>query len=237
MNVRKVEYRDGNVLLEATVASQTSEKRPVILVFHAWDGKNSFAEEKAKELAELGYTGVALDLYGKGVLGKTKEEKQSLMSPFMADRTLLQKRILAYKSLLSAIPEADESKVGAIGYCFGGLCALDLIRSVEDVKVAVSFHGLFDPPFDQNTFPIRGKILTMHGSQDPMVSWKQVESFSKEMEGRDADFQMHVFGKAMHAFTNPEANDPSFGTLYHGPSDRRSWSLMKALFSEVFSLD
>ncbi len=236
MNVRKVEYKDGDVVLEATVASESSQKRPVILVFHAWEGKNQFAEEKAKELAELGYIGVALDLYGKGVLGRTREENQSLMEPFMKDRALLQKRILAYRSLLLKIDEADSTKVGAIGYCFGGLCALDLARYDEMLKAAVSFHGLLKT-CKTPEFSIHAKILAMHGFEDPMVSQEDVDGFCKEMSKRKADFQMHIFGGAMHAFTNPEANDPSFGTLYHPSSDRRSWSLMKALFSEVFPLD
>lgn len=237
MDVRRVEYFDGDVRLEAMVASETDEKRPVILIFPTWSGRDAFVEEKAVELAKLGYVGCAIDLYGNGIVGKSKEEKSNLMAPFMNDRNMLQKRILAYRSLLAQVRVADEKKIGAIGYCFGGLCALDLARCVDDLKVVVSFHGLLHAPKEGNSFSIRAKVLALHGAQDPMVSQEEVCAFQKEMTERKADWQLHIFGGAMHAFTNPEAQDPDFGTVYHSSSDHRSWNQMKALFSEVFFED
>ena len=236
MEIRKVEYLDGDILLEATVAYEDKgKKKPVVLVFHAWEGKDPFAEQKAVELAKLGFIGCACDLYGKGIFGRSKQECSALMSPFMADRMLLQKRILAYRELFSLVPEMDEKKVAAIGFCFGGLCALDLARSGAEVKAVVSFHGLLqgDQSLDQG--PICAKVLAFHGYKDPMVRPEELLSFSKEMDAKKVDFQLHVFGQAMHAFTNPKANDPSFGTLYDKESDSRSWNGMRVFFQEVFA--
>lgn len=233
MDVRKIEYQDEDLILEATVAIESKEnKLPLILVFHAWEGKGDFVEEKAKELAKLGYIGCALDLYGKGILGKSKEENSALMQPLIADRMKLRQRILAYKTLLPKLPEADLSKIGAIGFCFGGLCALDLARSGADVKGVVSFHGLLHAPDIENS--IQSKILVLHGNNDPMVSKEELFRFTQEMEEKKADWQLHIFGNTMHAFTNKKANDPGFGTVYQKDSDRRSFIYMQEFFKEVF---
>lgn len=234
MDIRKIDYYDEETLLEATVVSERGdEKRPIVFIFHAWEGKGAFVEKKAVELAKLGYVGCALDLYGKNILGKTREECSSLMNPLFSDRLKLRKRILACLSLFSLIPEADPHKVAAIGFCFGGLCALDLARSGADVKGVVSYHGLLVPP----NFPpesMSSKVLILHGYKDPMVSKEDLMSFASEMESKDVDFQLHVFGNAMHAFTNPEANDPSFGTVYQPEADKRSTKLLEMFLSELF---
>ncbi|MES2200468.1 MAG: dienelactone hydrolase family protein [Chlamydiota bacterium] len=235
MDIRKIEYYDGDVLLEATVVMEKgTQKRPIVFIFHSWEGKGPFAEQKAVELAKLGYIGCALDLYGKGLLGRSKEENSALMSPLMEDRGKLQKRILAYKNLLSSIPEADEHKMGAIGFCFGGLCALDLARSGADIKGVVSFHGLLGAPKD-SSLPIISKILALHGNNDPMVSEEDLLAFKQEMEKKTSDWQLHIFGQTMHAFTNKEANDPGFGTMYQKDSDRRSFKLMEEFFKEALA--
>ncbi len=235
MEIRKIDYYDGEVLLEATVALEKSQgKRPLIFIFPAWEGKNDFAEKKAIELAKIGFIGCALDPYGKGILGKDREECSSLMGPLMANREMLRRRILASKALLSVIPEADIDKVGAIGFCFGGLCALDLARAGVDVKGVVSFHGLLQEAEGLSIHPILSKVLVLHGNKDPMVSCRDVETFCLEMESKSVDFQVHIFGNTMHAFTNPEANDPDFGTVYSQSADCRSWLLMRSFFEELF---
>lgn len=235
MEIRKIDYYDGKVLLEATVALEKGQgKRPLVFIFPPWEGKNAFVEKKAIELAKLGFIGCALDPYGKGMLGQSREECSSLMSPLMANREILRSRILASKALLSAIPEVDVDKVGAIGFCFGGLCALDLARSGEDVKGVVSFHGLLQEAEGLSELPVLSKVLVLHGDKDPMVSCKDVEKFCAEMESKSVDFQVHIFGNTMHAFTNPEASDPDFGTVYSPSADRRSWLLMKSFFEELF---
>ena len=230
-----VEYRDGNTLLEGYLAlpAQNAAKKPAVIVVHDWSGKNEFACQKANKLAELGYIGFALDMYGKGKLGSTKDEKLALMQPLMADRNKLQQRIIAAFDTVRNLPGINGSKVAAIGFCFGGLCALDLARSGADVVGVVSFHGLLGAPEHATQHKIKSKILALHGYDDPMVTHDQVIAFGDEMTKAGADWQLHMYGNTMHAFTNPEANDPGFGTVYNKSADLRSWQAMKDFFKEI----
>jgi dienelactone hydrolase len=235
METRKIIYSDQETVLEATVSLQEGEhKRPIILIFHAWEGKNSFIEEKAKYLAGLGYIGCALDLYGKGILGKTREECGKLMQPLVSDRQALLKRILAYEGLLKNIPEADTDQIGAIGFCFGGLCVLDLARSnAKGVKGVASFHGVLHAP-KESSETISSKVLVLHGNNDRMISSEELLGFKDEMEQKKAEWQLHIFGNTVHSFTNPGANDPAFGTVYNKSADKRSFRLMEDFFKETF---
>ncbi len=230
----KIEYKEGPDTFEAVVESTSSkEKLPAVMIFHAWGGRDAFAEEKAKYLATLGYVGVAVDLYGKGKLGQTTEEKTALMTPLMEDRELLQRRICAALQMTQSLNNVDSTRIGAIGFCFGGLAAIDLARSGSDVRGVVSFHGLFNPP-PQKTGPIKAKVLALHGYDDPMADPLQMKAFMDEMTERGADWQLLAFGNTMHAFTNPEANDPKMGTVYQSTSEKRAYLAMKAFFEEVF---
>lgn len=236
LKTQTIEYRDQDVVLEGYYAydDKISEKRPAVLVSHDWSGKNKFACHKAEKLAELGYVGFALDMYGKGKTGKTKEEKVALMSPLMQDRAALQKRILAAFECVKKLDTVATSHIGAIGFCFGGLCVLDLARSGADVKGVVSFHGLLDAPDNLANPHITSKVLALHGFDDPMVTADKVMNFGEEMTHNKVDWQLTMYGNAMHAFTNPEANDPGFGTVYEKKADARSWIAMKEFFKEVF---
>ena len=233
---RMIEYRDGDTLLEGFCAypENVTGKLPAVLIVHDWSGVNDFAKHKAEEIAELGYIGFALDMYGKGKIGKTKEEKSALMSPLVEDRFMLQKRILAAFDTIKKLEGVDTHHIGAMGFCFGGLCALDLARSGADVKGVVSFHGLLHAPEDATTHNIVAKILALHGYDDPMVTPDHVMAFGDEMTAAHADWQLYMYGNTMHAFTNPEANDKDFGTVYNKLAHQRSWLAMKNFFKEVF---
>jgi len=235
LQTKKIEYRDGETVLEGHYAIETNHtgKRPAILVIHDWSGCNDFACQKAEYLAELGYAGFAVDMYGKGILGETKEEKMALITPFMSDRSSLRIRILAALQAVKHLEHVDASRIGAIGFCFGGLCALDLARSGADVRGVVSFHGLLGAPENLPMPLIKAKILALHGHDDPMVLPEAVLAFQREMTAAYVDWQMHIYGKTMHAFTNPLANDPDFGTVYNNIADKRSWLAMKNFFAEV----
>jgi len=230
-------YLDGDVLLEAYFAfdDAITERRPAVLISHAWGGRDDFVAEKANKLAELGYVGFALDMYGKGVLGNSPEQNSKLMQPFMADRGLLQKRIKAALYAVRLLPWVDDSKIAAMGFCFGGLCVLDLARAGADLKGVVSFHGLLGAPDNLVTNSIKAKVLALHGHDDPMGSVEQVLAFEQEMTKAGADWQLHTYGHTMHAFTNPKANDPAFGTVYQANADKRSWLAMKNFLAEVFA--
>ncbi len=237
IKTKLIEYHDGQVTLDGYYAydSKTTDKRPAILVAHDWSGRNDFACEKAKKLAELGYVGFALDMYGKGKVGHTKEEKMALIKPFMDDRAKLKQRILTAFDVAKKLDCVDNSRIAAIGFCFGGLCALDLARSGAAIRGVVSFHGLLSAPQNLTSQFIQAKILALHGYDDPMAPAEQVAAFEKEMTASKADWQVYMYGNTMHAFTNPVANDPGFGTVYNSLADSRSWAAMKNFFNEVLA--
>ncbi len=232
-----VGYLDGDVLLEGFFAYDDAieHRRPAVLISHAWAGRNSFVEEKALALAELGYFSFALDIYGKGILGQSNEENAGLMQPFMDDRRLIMSRMEAALYAVKLLPWVDDQKVAAIGFCFGGLCVLDLARAGTDVKGVVAFHGLLGAA-NQNESEniIKAKVLVLHGNDDPMAPVEQVLALQQELTEAGADWQIHTYGNTVHAFTNPVANDPEFGTVYNADADKRSWASMKSFLTEVF---
>ncbi|MCI5052652.1 MAG: dienelactone hydrolase family protein [Simkaniaceae bacterium] len=233
MHTETCEYSDGSTALEAFVAYDSSlhGKLPCVLIFHAWRGRDDFVAEKAREIAALGYVGFCVDVYGKGVQGNGVDECSKLMAPFMEDRAMLERRINAGLEAAKGLEMVNGDSIGAIGYCFGGLCALDLARSGADVRAVVSFHGLLHAPLDSG-HKIHAKVLVQHGNEDPMVSAEEVAAFGKEMTEAEVDWQLHIYGNAMHAFTNPAANDPDFGTVYNESADKRSWLAMKNFLAE-----
>ncbi len=231
-----VGYTDEDVLLEGFFAYDDAieGKRPVVLINHAWGGRDDFVGGKAIKLAELGYLAFAVDMYGKGVKGESKEQCAALMQPFMDDRAKLQQRLNAGLQAVKLMPWADENKIAAIGFCFGGLCVLDLARSGADIAGVVSFHGLLFPAENISEPVVKAKVLVLHGRDDPMVPPDLVLSFQEELTQAGADWQFMSYGNTMHAFTNPVANDPDFGTVYQADADRRSWLAMQTFLSEIF---
>ena len=238
MKIEKIAYQEGGTQLEGHLVHDpaTTGKRPVVLIAHAWAGQGDFERDRAQKLAELGYAGYALDMYGKGVLGTSVAENSALMKPFMEDRMLLRRRLLAGLASIRQHAVVDPAQVGAIGFCFGGLCVLDLARSGADVSGVVAFHGLLGAPDlpDQEKPTIRAKVLALHGYDDPMAKPEALVGFASEMTRAGADWQIHAYGGTMHAFTNPEASDPGFGTVYSKSADQRSWIAMKNFFAEIF---
>jgi dienelactone hydrolase len=236
LQTKKIAYQDGKTQLEGYYAidDSISGKRPAILIAHDWSGRNDFACHKAEKLAELGYIGFALDMYGKDIIGETKEEKTALIQPLINDRILLAQRMFCALETLKKLEYVDATRIAAIGFCFGGLCVLDLARGGADIRGVVSFHGLLFSPPNQKTEKIKAKILAFHGHDDPMVPVAQVMAFQDEMTVANVDWQIHVYGGTMHGFTNPKAHDPGFGTVFNSIADKRSWISMQDFFKEIF---
>jgi dienelactone hydrolase len=227
-----------------TSQDQTAQRRPGILVAHAWMGQDAFARHKADALAELGYIAFAADLYGEGKIAKNDEEAQSLMIPLFADRTLLQKRIRAAYDVLRQHPAVDSAEIGAIGFCFGGLTVIELLRSGADIKGVVSFHGVLGNkigPVQAHTVPIaksiKGSLLILHGYDDPLISQQDISNMQNELNTAKVDWQMNIYGHTSHAFTNPEAHDQEHGLLFQPLSSERAWWAMIHFFSERFRLE
>jgi dienelactone hydrolase len=240
MHTEYIDYKDGDTLCEGYLAYDATIKgrRPAIVVCHAWGGQDDFARDKANKLAELGYVGFALDMYGKGRRGSNNDENSKLMQPFVHDRALLDRRANAGAAEIRKHMMVQPDQIGAIGFCFGGMCALDLARSgTEGLKGVCAFHGLLGAPPKRRASKITAKILALHGYDDPMAPPDQMKVFCDEMTEATrgaADWQLHAFGHCVHAFTNPVAADRSAGLHYNADADRRSWIMMKNFFEEVF---
>ncbi len=237
IQTRTIDYQDGDVDLQGYLAwdDAVEGKRPGVMIAHAWAGRSDFENGKAETLAKLGYVGFALDNFGRGILGTNTEENSALIQPFLDDRAMLQGRMQTALEVLKDLDEVDASRVAAIGFCFGGLCVLDLARTGTDIRGVVSFHGLFGSPGNTAGNKIKAKVLALHGWDDPMAPPDQVVSLAEELSSMGADWQVHGYGNTMHAFTNPQANDPDFGTVYSPDADRRSWNAMQDFLSEIFT--
>lgn len=234
MHTTAIPYQDNGIDLEGFVTYPSEGKRPLVILCHAWKGRDNFICEKTRLIAKQGYVGFALDMYGKGVLGKSKEENAALKKPFIQDRHLLCRRVTKALEVASSLPYVDSKKIAVIGYGFGGICALDLVRSGAELKGAVSVYGHFDPPPSQSSKKIQAKILVLHGYRDPVVSQEELMRFEKEMNAAQADWQAHIYGNAMHAFATPEANDIDAGILYNPLAAYRAWIAIQHFLAEVF---
>lgn len=212
---------------------EQADKLPAVLVVHDWRGRNEFTNHRAEQLAQMGYLGFAVDMYGEGRIGNTIEERMALMNPLVQDRQLLRDRITAAWQAVAKMPEVDTSRIAVIGYCFGGMCALDLARSGADIKGAVSFHGLLNAPTGLSQPAIKAKVLVLHGYDDPMVKPEQVQAFCQEMTQANVDWQVDMYGHTKHAFTNPEAHDETLGLIYQASAAHRSWQAMQNFLQEI----
>ena len=236
MKAEVVEYRHGDVVLEGYLAYDDliRGKRPGVLVAHEWNGHNQYVRKRAERLARLGYVAFALDMYGKGVRAKDAKEAAALAGIYKGDRTLMRARAAAGLDVLRRRPETDPTRLAAIGYCFGGTTVLELARSGADLVSVVSFHGGLDSPTPGDARNIKGKVLALHGGDDPFVPANQVEAFQEEMRKGGVDWQFVSYGGAVHSFTNPESgSDNSKGLAYNERADRRSWKAMKTFFAET----
>lgn len=235
MKKESFEYKDGATTCEGYVAHDGAGKKPCVLVSHAWAGIGDHEKHAAERLAGLGYVGFAIDVYGKGVRGDPMGDNSALMGPYLQDRAKLKARLLAAVAAAKAHPGVDANRIAMIGYCFGGLCALDVARSgTSDVKGVVSLHGLFTPPGLGAQGPIKSKVLVLHGWDDPMALPDSVLGLAKEMTAAKADWQVHAYGNTLHAFTAEGANAPENGVKYDKNADRRSWASTVDFLKEVF---
>jgi dienelactone hydrolase len=236
MKTQKIDYRDGSAVLEGHLAYDESRKEPVpaVLVAHDWTGRRELACAAAESLVPLGYGGFALDMYGKGIFGKDgdTEGNSALMGPFAADRALLRRRIGAALAAVRSLPQVDGSRIAAMGYCFGGMCVLELARAGADVKGVISIHGILAAGEVENK-KIQAKVLCLHGHDDPMVPPEQVLALETELNKAGVDWQVHVYGGTRHAFTNPGANNPGFGTVYNAVANRRATQSIQNFLAEI----
>ena len=232
-----VEYKHGDIVLEGYLAydDAVKGKRPGIIVVHEWWGLNPYARMRTEQLAKLGYIAFAIDMYGKGVRAKDPAEAGTLSGIYRGNRPLMRSRANAGLEVLRNHPLANVNRIAAIGYCFGGTVVLEMARSGAELAGVVSFHGGLSTPNPSDAKNIKGKVLVLHGADDPAVPPDQVIAFQDELRKAGVDWQMVSYGGAVHSFTNPEAgNDPSRGAAYNEKADKCSWEAMKTFFGEIF---
>ena len=233
-----VDYVAGDTKLEGYLAypDGPATKRAAVVVFHDWMGLGPNTKMRADMLAKLGYVTLAGDLYGKGVRPANAAEAGKLAGQYKADRATLRGRARAALDVLVATGKVDPAKVAAIGYCFGGTAALELARSGAPLAGTVSFHGGLSTPSPDDAKNIKGRVLVLHGADDPFVKPEEVAGFETEMRAAKVDWTFVAYGGAVHAFTVEAAgNDPSKGAAYDAKADRRSWEAMRGFFGEIFA--
>lgn len=232
---RRVEYSDGFVGFEGYHASPARGDgvAPLVLVAHMWSGRCAFADAAADRMAGLGYHGFALDMYGGGRCGTNAEENGQLMGALVQDRMLLRTRALAALDAARSLPGVDPGRVAVIGFCFGGMVALDFARADAPVRGVVSFHGLAAAPAIARPAKMSPQVLILHGHDDPMARPEAMAALTRELDEHGADWQMNVYGGTMHAFTNPAAAAPERGTVYSPKIAARAWSACEAFLGEV----
>lgn len=232
-------YHVGSVKCLGALYTQAKTLRPLIMVAPAFRGQDDFAREKGRYLAELGYAALVLDIYGEGKSVESNEEAARLMEPFFFDRKELRRRMIAALEAARALPWVDSARIGAIGFCFGGLAVLELLRSGAPLKGVVTFHGLLGDRFNgksahtEPTAPIQGALLVLDGAEDPMVPWSDLENLKKEMTQAGADWEIDIYGHTVHAFTNPQVHDKSSGLAYDAKIARRAFKKMELFFRET----
>ena len=221
-----IEYYDNGTLLEGFLAydGTISTQRPAVLIAHTWVGRDKAVCNRAIQIAELGYVAFAGDMYGKNILGANPGENAQLMQPFINNRGLLQTRMLTALEILRQHHLVSPIQVAAIGYCFGGMCVLDLARTGVKLSAVISVHGLLQAPanIDDNSC-IHAKVLVLHGYDDPLAPPHEVHALQEELSAYQVDWQIHLYGNTMHAFTNVLANDATAGILYNENADKRAW--------------
>jgi len=232
-----IEYKQDATVCEGQLVFDAAAKgkRPGVLVAHQWKGLTAYEKKRAEMLAQLGYVVFCADVYGKGVRADNPQDASKLAGIYKADRPLLRARVNAAFDHLKKQSSVDTKRMAAIGYCFGGTTVLELARSGTDVAGVVSFHGALSTPTPDDAKQIKGKVLALHGADDPFVPPTEVAAFEEEMRKAKVDWHLTSYGSAVHSFTMKEAGtDNSKGAAYNEKADQRSWEAMKVFFAEIF---
>ena len=213
-----------------------SAPRPGILVIPNVLGQKEADNRKAEDLAALGYAALACDVFGQGRRAQPGPDMARYMNELNTDRALLRDRLAASLATLKGQGEVDAGKTAAVGFCFGGKCVLDMARAGLDTLGGVSFHGVYDRPDYASVDPIAMKLLVCHGWDDPLGPPEVTVALAQELTAARADWQLHAYGHAGHAFTDESRRDSTMpGVAYEPRADRRSWQAMRDFLKELFA--
>jgi len=234
LRTRVVDYSGGGKELQGFLAwdDAVKGKRPGVIVVHEWWGHNAHARRAAARLAKAGYVAFALDMFGKGKVTTHPDQAQAFVAEATKDANTPE-RFDAALAILKADPRVDTTRIGAIGYCFGGAVVLGMARAGANLKAVGTFHGALATQTPAQPGAVKAKLLVQTGTADPMVTADQVAAFEKEMTAAHADFRIIRYPGAKHSFTNPDANKAGVpGLEYNAAADRKSWAQLIAFFKK-----
>lgn len=237
----EVEYRSGDTVLKGYLAlnPELKGKRPAVLVVHEWWGHNEYARKRARMLAEMGYVALAVDMFGDGKTAQHPDDAGKFAGEVMKNKTVGEARFNAALDLIKQQPSVDQTRIAAIGYCFGGGVVLHMARQGADLKGVVSYHGSLATDTPAKEGAVKAKVLVFSGDADKMIPPEQVAAFKDEMTKAGASFRFVGYPGVMHSFTNPEADvfakKFKLPMAYDKKADRDSWMQSKAFFKDIFS--
>lgn len=240
VETEEVTYEHDGVKMKGLVAWNPDQKgkRPGVLVVHEWWGHNDYARSRARKLAEMGYTAFALDMYGGGRTAGHPKDASKFSSQVMSDMDVAKGRFLAAKEALAKHSTVDPERVAAIGYCFGGAVVLTMARLGVDLDLVASFHGSLQLP-PRTAEKVEARVLVAHGGADPFVKPEQVSAFVADMMAADTHLTLISYPSAVHAFTNPGADELGeefdLPLAYDAEADTASWAALEAHLERTFA--
>jgi dienelactone hydrolase len=237
---QELSYEVGGVKLVGYLAydGATSGPRPGVLVVHEWWGHNDYARSRADMLAKLGYTALALDMYGDGKRAAHPDDAKKFMMEVLGNIDTAEARFTAALKLLQEHETTDPQKTAAIGYCFGGAVVLHMARVGTDLDGVASFHGNLSTKSPAQKGVVKARVLVLHGAADPLVPAEQIAAFEKEMDEAGVDMKLIAYEGAKHAFTNPSATELGakfkLPLAHHPEADQKSWAELQVFLKSLF---
>jgi len=238
---KPVEYTSGGTVLKGYLAydANIKGKRPGVLVVHEWWGQNEYVRKRARMLAELGYTALALDMYGEGKIADHPDDAKKFSSEVMKNFPVARERFLAAVEFLKKQPNVDPDRIAAIGYCFGGGVVLNMARQGVDLKGVASFHGSLAAIKPDKPVQFKAAVRVYNGADDKFVTPEQIEALKQEMLTQPVRFKFVNYPGAVHGFTNPDATEigkkfQMGGYAYNANADKRSWKDLQQFLKKIF---
>jgi dienelactone hydrolase len=238
---REVSYQSGDTLLKGYLAydDAVQGKRPGILVVHEWWGLNAYVRKRADMLAGLGYTTLAVDMYGEGQTASHPDEAGKFAGAVRKNLPLMKARFLAAREFLNSQPSVDPQKNAAIGYCFGGSVVLEMAIEGVDLAGVASFHGSLGGLSTPAPGAVRARVLVANGADDPFTTAEQIAAFKAMMNAAGAEYTFISYPGAMHSFTNPGADalgkQFNLPLAYNAAADKASWQALEQFLTRIFS--
>jgi len=236
-----VSYDVGGTTLRGYITYDDDIKgeRPGVIVVHEWWGLNEYARMRARMLAKLGYTALAVDMYGEGWTADNPTDASDLAFGVSSNMPLEKERFEAGLEFLLNYKTVDPKKIAAFGYCFGGAVVLNMARIGENLRGVASFHGVLDTEYPAKSWKTRGHVISFSGEADPLIGPDKIAAFRQEMESAGVKYRVVTYPGAKHAFSNPESDEMgkkfSLPIAYNAEADKDSWRQATEFLREVFS--